>query len=136
MANSSLPKKLLIKPGQRIVIVNAPPGYLDGLGPLPEGVAPADEPDGTFDFVQLFVKNVAELDRLAPTAIGVARRDALLWICYPKRSSRVVTDITRDVGWDSVKKAGLEPVSMVAIDDTWSALRFRPADLVVRSRKG
>jgi len=53
-----------------------------------------------------------------------------LWISYPKRSSKVETDITRDVGWDVVYKAGLEGVTQIAIDDTWSALRFRPADRV------
>lgn len=47
-------------------------------------------------------------------------------IDYPKKSSKVETDISRDVGWDAVKKTDWEGVAIVAIDDTWSALRFRP----------
>ncbi|MGB3905235.1 MAG: hypothetical protein WBB22_09950 [Anaerolineae bacterium] len=61
MAKSPLFNKLQMQPGQRAQIMNAPPGYLDELGDLPEGVALADEPEGTFDFVQLFVKDLAEL---------------------------------------------------------------------------
>jgi hypothetical protein len=139
MAPSTLIKKLRIKPGQRITVINPPPGYLDQLGDLPEGVELAGEPEGaglanqpggTFDFVHLFVKNVAELERLGPTALHSVKHDGLLWISYPKRSSKVETDISRDVGWDVIKEAGLKPVTQVSIDAVWSALRFRPAERV------
>ena len=139
MAQSSLIKKLRIQPGQRITIINPPPGYLDQLGDLPEGVELASEPEGvglanqpgdTFDFVHLFVKNIAELERLGPTALRAVKHDGLLWISYPKRSSKVETDISRDVGWDVIQEAGLRPVTQVSIDAIWSALRFRPAERV------
>jgi hypothetical protein len=139
MAQSSLIKKLRIQPGHRVTIINPPPGYLDQLGDLPEGVGlaiqPADvelaaEPAGTFDFVHLFVKNIAELERLGPSAVRAVKHDGLLWISYPKRSSKVETDISRDVGWDVIKEAGLKPVTQVSIDAVWSALRFRPAERV------
>lgn len=133
MAESTLAKKLLIKPGQRIVILNPPPGYLDGLT-LPEGVDLANKAEGAFDLVHLFVSNTEELRSLAPSAIQAVKRDGVFWISYPKQTSRVKTDITRDRGWEPVKEAGFEPVSMVSIDDVWSALRFRPAELVKRSR--
>ncbi len=58
----------------------------------------------------------------------------MLWISYPERRSKVLTDLTRDVGWQSVTDAGFEGVAQVAIDETWSATRFRPAELV-RSRR-
>jgi len=54
MATSSLPKKLQLKAGQRAVIINAPAGYLDELGPLPEGVHLAERPEGQVDFIVLF----------------------------------------------------------------------------------
>jgi len=139
MAQSSLIKKLRIQPGQRVTIINAPAGYLDQLGDLPEGVELASEPEGlgltnqpadTFDFVHLFVKNVAELERFGPSALRAVKHDGLLWISYPKRSSKVETDISRDVGWDVIKEAGLRPVTQVSIDAVWSALRFRPAERV------
>jgi hypothetical protein len=127
MAKSSLAKKLLMKPGQRVVILNPPPGYLEKLAPFPEGVELAEKPTGTVDFVQLFVTDSKELARLAPKAIRAAKHDALLWISYPKRSSKVETDLTRDVLWELVKPFGLVGVSLIAIDDVWSAMRFRPA---------
>ena len=139
MAQSSLIKKLHIKPGQRIIVINPPPGYLDQLGDLPEGVELADEPGGvalanqpgdTFDFVHLFVKNIAELERLGPTAVLAVKHDGLLWISYPKRSSKIETDISRDVGWEVITGAGLRAVTQVSIDAVWSALRFRPAERV------
>ena len=58
----------------------------------------------------------------------------LLWLSYPKRSSKVETDLSRDVGWEVVADAGLRPVTQVSIDETWSALRFRPVERVGRSR--
>ena len=136
MAKTSLGKKLRIQPHQRILILNAPPGYTEALGTLPEGVEMADVPngacvpEGSFDFVHLFVKNLAELERLGPVAIEAVTYDGLLWMSYPKQSSRVETDLTRDKGWDVMAHAGLRPVTQVAVDDTWSALRFRPEALV------
>ena len=130
MAKTPLTNKLRMQPGQRVLIMNAPPGYVDELGDLPEGVELADEPEGTFDFVHLFVKNVAELEQLGPTAVGAVEHDGLLWISYPKRSSKVETDITRDVGWEVVTRAGLRAVTQVSINDVWSALRFRPVDRI------
>ena len=134
MADSGLAKKLLIKPGQRIIILNAPPGYMDELGPLPDGVELPSKAEGSFDLVHLFVSNTGELASFAPEAVQAVKRDGVFWISYPKQSSKVKTDITRDRGWETVREAGFEPVSMVSINDVWSALRFRPSELVKRSR--
>ena len=85
---------------------------------------------GIFDFVQVFVKSISELEKQAPVAIKAVKYDGLLWICYPKQSSGIKTDINRDTGWSVVQQAGLRPVTQMAIDDTWSALRFRPGERV------
>jgi hypothetical protein len=130
MAKTPLTNKLRMQPGQRALIMNAPPGYMDELGDLPENIELADEPEGIFDFVHLFVKNVAELEQFGPTAVSAVKHDGLLWISYPKRSSKVETDITRDVGWEAVTQAGLRAVTQVSINDVWSALRFRPVDRI------
>lgn len=130
MVDASLARKLRMGPGQRILILNAPPGYVERLAPLPEGSEISEQPEGSFDLVHLFVKDVADLENLAPRAFEAAGYDGLLWISYPKRSSKVETDLTRDVGWDVVSGLGLRPVTQVSIDDTWSALRFRPAQEV------
>jgi len=127
---TALIKKLRIQPGQRLLILNAPDGYFSTLGQLPEGVEVTDAPNGGFDFVQVFVKSISELEKQAPIAIKAVKYDGLLWICYPKQSSGIKTDINRDTGWSVVQQAGLRPVTQIAIDDTWSALRFRPGERV------
>jgi hypothetical protein len=130
VTENALIKKLQLKPGLRVLFVNAPEGYVAALGPLPGGVVSADGPAGTLDFVQLFVRDSAELAALAPVALAAIRRDGVLWIAYPKQSAKVKTDITRDRGWDPITAAGLRPVTQIAIDETWSALRWRPVELV------
>lgn len=126
MPDTSLIKKLGIKPKQRIIILNAPQGYREQLGTLPSDVELVTTLDGTFDLVHVFVKNKAEVDRYAPMAIQAVKAGGLLWISYPKKSSKVTTDITRDTGWDVVWHAEWRPVTQIAIDEVWSALRFRP----------
>jgi len=126
MAGSPLTKKLGLKPGQRVLVINAPEGYRDLLGALPEGVEMHDQPDGSYDFVQLFAKDKAQLERDAPVAIAALKPNGMFWISYPKQSSKVPTDITRDRGWDVVEQTGLQGVAMVSVDGVWSAFRFRP----------
>ncbi len=131
---ASLVKKLLIKPHGRIAIVDAPSGYLDTLGALPEGVDLVDTyvgvPAQSLDQVHLFVKNRADVAQLAPQAMRCVTTNGLLWICYQKRSAKTMTDLTRDVLWDDLSKIGLTGVTLISIDDVWSAMRFRPADSV------
>jgi hypothetical protein len=130
MAKSQLVKKLRIQPGHRMLILKAPPGYVEELGDLPEGVEVAEQPEGTFDFVQLFVKSLAELRSESPTAFEAVKYDGLLWISYPKKSSKLESDLTRDVIWAEVVKTGRRPVAQVSVNDVWSAIRLRPAEKV------
>lgn len=132
---TSLSKKLRLQPGQRALVLNAPDRYREWLGPLPEDVELSDSAEGTFDFVHLFVKDSADLDRLGPVAIQAVRYDGLLWLSYPKKSSKVATDLSRDRGWDLLAAAGLRPVTQISVDDTWSALRWRPVG-EVKARSG
>jgi hypothetical protein len=127
MTENELAKKLLIKAGQRIAVLNPPSGFGDKLRPLPAQVNLFNTLQGSFDTILLFVNSKAEMERLAPKALKALRSDGIFWISYPKISSNANTDITRDKGWKSLNKAGWEGVSLVAIDDTWSALRFKPA---------
>lgn len=121
----SLPQKLRIKPGFRIALLNVPEseeGYLTGC---PPGVALDGEPDGIYDQVHLFVRNRAELERLAGVAVKMLSPTALLWAFFPKKSSDVQTDLTRDRGWESLRAAGGRPVSLIALDEIWSAFAWR-----------
>jgi hypothetical protein len=135
MTESPLIKKLGIKPGQKMLILNAPEGYLQALGTLPAGNEAKTAPGGTFDFVQLFVRNKADVDNHAATAMQSLKPGGLLWFTYPKKSSSIKTDITRDTGWEGLMAVGIRPVTQIAIDDTWSALRFRPTSEVKSASK-
>ena len=76
------------------------------------------------------VNNLEEAGRLAPAAIAAVRPDGLLWMAYPKGTSKVKTDVNRDRLWEATNPTGWRPVRQVALDDVWSAMRFRPADQV------
>ena len=126
MSETALVKKLGIKPKQRITILNAPERYREQLGTLPADVELATALNGMFDMVHVFVKDKAEVDRYGPKAIRAVKPGGLLWFSYPKKSSKISTDISRDTGWDVVLDAGWRPVMLISIDDVGSAFRFRP----------
>ena len=135
MAENPLLRKLGIKPGQKILILSAPEGYIQALGTLPAGAEVKTIAEGTFDFVQLFVRKKEDIDNHATTAMQSLKPGGLLWFTYPKKSSSIKTDITRDNGWEGLMAAGIRPVTQIAIDDTWSALRFRPTSEVKTRNK-
>lgn len=89
MTNSSLVKKLKIKTGQLIAVINPPEGYIEELGSLPEGVDLSTRLEGRFDLVHLFVENSAQLGQLFPSAFQSLKEEGLLWIYYPKGSSKI-----------------------------------------------
>jgi len=111
--------KLQIKPGQSVAVVNPPPSLV-----LPGVVATAAAADA--DAVVAFVARREDLDS-AEQAVAAARADRLAWIGYPK-GGRLGTDLNRDRLAAALAVHGVQPVRQVSIDDTWSALRFRPAD--------
>ena len=136
MADAALLKKLLVRPGQRILVLNAPTSYIARLTPPPHGASLAETPDGAYDAVHAFVGSQADLARLWPTARDAIKPGGLVWLAYPKKTSGVKTDIHRDVGWDVVAADQWAGVTQIAIDDTWSALRFRPmADIPSMTRR-
>jgi hypothetical protein len=128
MATKTLAEKMRLKSGQQACIVNMPDGYLQALAPFPEGIQFSYElnpPNGRFDWLQPFVKNKAELDELVPHAIEALKPESLLWVSFPKGSSKIQTDLTRDKGWDTLQQAGLKWVNLISIDKTWSAFCLR-----------
>jgi hypothetical protein len=126
MTDRPLTEKLGLKGQLRALILNAPKGYRTLLGPLPADITVNTKPSGRYDFVHLFVANQAELATLGPSAFAAVKPMAIFWISYPKQGGGLESDITRDHGWELVSKAGFETVTQVAVNDIWSALRFRP----------
>jgi hypothetical protein len=131
MSQSDLSKKLAMRPGAQVLrLVNAPAGFVQLLGELPEGVTLSTEAQGKADGVLLFMHNSAELHALSSAALAGVRRDGLIWLVFPKKSAKTTSDLSRDVVWELMKGSGLRPVTNISIDEVWSALRFRPEDQV------
>jgi hypothetical protein len=122
----TLAQKLGIKAADRVAAIAAPEDFAASLE-LDTGEIETDNLAGTFDVVIVFVKNRRAIEDVAMQAMSATEPGSRLWFAYPKQSSGVATDINRDRGWDALNEAGWRPVTQVAIDDTWSALRFRPA---------
>lgn len=133
MEISSLAKKLQIKPAHQVLLVNAPENYLHTLEPLPRETAIHFSAEGTYDVVQLFVGNSDDLKRDLKWLSKHLRPDTILWISYPKKSSGIESDLGMMQSWDETAKSGLQGVAAAAIDQTWTALRFRPAEQVKKS---
>ncbi|HEX7191177.1 MAG TPA: hypothetical protein VF381_06340 [Thermoanaerobaculia bacterium] len=116
--DAALAKKLKFGGRKKPAVINAPEGY-----DIPGASAKLT---GKFDFVQLFVRSEAELAKLAPKAAAALEPDGILWISFPKGSSKIQTDLTRDKGWDSVRKIPLKWITLISVNDTWSAFGMRP----------
>ena len=130
MAESALARKLLIKPGMTLRLLAPPSGYVERLEPLPNGARIAV--DGPADLVQFFAGSRSELDTLFSGALQALKPGGIFWASFPKGSSKVQTDLTRDRGWDAVHEAGWQLVSLISVDDTWSAGRLRPIEATKR----
>jgi hypothetical protein len=120
-------KKLNWKDQQQIIVLNAPEAFEAELAAL-EGIVIARElqPASEIHFMLAFVTRRDEIEQVAPVIAKHAIGDAVVWFAYPKASSKRYTcAINRDSGWQALGDAGFEPVRQVAIDEDWSALRFR-----------
>ncbi|HZC43657.1 MAG TPA: hypothetical protein VE195_05745 [Acidobacteriaceae bacterium] len=131
-----LVKKLGIKAGMRALVMAAPDGYLDRLTPLPERVPIATKPAGNYEFIQCFARRMADIEKTVSGLLQRAAPGAVFWITYPKRTSGIDSDLSRDILAAAMTAKGWRPVSIVALDDVWSALRFRPIADVKSRIKG
>jgi hypothetical protein len=116
-----LSAKLRIKPGSKVATLAVP-----GDGPELTGLGAAVADPAAADVVIMFVKSREDLASAGAPALAAARADKLTWIAYPK-AGKLGTDLNRDVLRESLAAAGIQPVRQIAIDEVWSALRFRPA---------
>ncbi len=120
----SIAEKLGFKPGRVGWMLDAP-GKLGEIIGLPM-VAPA----GDCDLILAFAVDRAALAAVSATVLPIYKRGGSLWFAHPKKSGAIKSDLYRDAGWEPVTAAGLIPVTQIALDDDWSALRFRYRDEV------
>jgi hypothetical protein len=125
-------KKLNLGLHREIAVFDAPDSFESELKRL-EGVAIVRNPSKpkTIKFGLAFAITQAQLDRVSKILASAADGDAVLWVAYPKGTSkRYSCEFNRDSGWSVLQAAGFDTVRQVAIDEDWSALRFRRAQYV------
>lgn len=123
MPESPLAKKMKLKSGLKAAVINAPENYVDTLK---HDTALSPTLNGKFDWIQIFVRTKAELDELAPKAAKALRPESMLWISFPKGTSKIQTDLTRDKGWESLQALDLKWLTLVSVNETWSSFALRP----------
>ncbi|MBE9466586.1 hypothetical protein ACFP1I_23510 [Dyadobacter subterraneus] len=126
-------KKLNLKNQKTVVVLNAPDSFGVNLDSIRDkaAVVNALEEISEIDFILVFVTKQIEIDNLIPKIAQLLKGDAVLWMCYPKGTSKKYKcDFNRDTGWQIMGNYDLEPVRMVAIDEDWSALRFKKVDFI------
>jgi hypothetical protein len=119
-----LARKLKLLAASRPAVVGGDPELAAGLGAAAGRHLPT-EIDGRHDWILLFVPDRAALDVRIGAVAAALDDPGLLWIAYPKGTSKVQTDLTRDAGWDSVAASDLMWLGLVSIDATWSAFSLR-----------
>jgi hypothetical protein len=123
MPASPLAEKMKLKPGSRAAVINAPKNYLEELK---HNTEISQKLSGKFDWIQIFLKNKSEADVLIPKAAKGLKPESILWIAFPKGTSKIQTDLTRDKGWDVVKTLDLKWITLISVNETWSAFALRP----------
>jgi hypothetical protein len=123
---TSISDKLKIKEKFTLLTVNEPVGFKKGLQNLPKGVK-ITTTGSDYDQVHWFVLNRAQLEKEMSKIMKLVKNDVTVWVYYPKGTSKVQTDLTRDKGWDCLLKESdkLTWISLISFDDTWSTFGFR-----------
>ena len=121
---AALAKKMKLAAAQRPVVLGGPDGLREGLATA-IGRPIATAYNGTHDWILFFAPDVAALEGALPAAEQALESPGTLWIGYYKGSSKRQTDLTRDRGWDALKGTDLMWLSLISIDDSWSAFSLR-----------
>ena len=129
----SLAGKLKIREGDKIYPINPPEDYKKTLGKLPPGAELAKN-SKNIQQVHWFVKDKAQMEKELKHVLPLVKEDVICWIFYPKGSSGIQTDLTRDKGWDALMKNDLQWVNLISFNDTWSAFGMREKTLADKKR--
>jgi len=132
-SGTPLAKKLGIDIGSRIFLSDAPKDYLKVVAPLPEGIRVVRKIDGETDIVHIFSTERAHLAAALRATLKRIKPDGTIWVSWPKKSSKVSTDITENTIREVALPMGLVDIKVCAVDEVWSGLK-----LVVRkeNRRG
>lgn len=123
-SGTPLQMKLGLKVGIKVHVVNPPPDYFDLISPLPEGIKFVARLAGEVDFIHLFVTQNKVFTVQFTKAKKFLKKDGMLWISWPKKASKVPTDLDENIIREFGLKAGLVDVKVCAVNEIWSGLKF------------
>jgi len=122
---NTIAQKLKIKKGMSLLTLHVPENFVANLQPLPKNVTITSAAK-TFEQVHWFVTNKAQLEKELGKVLNLVKNEVVCWIYYPKRTSKIQTDLARDKGWDVLlTHKEFQWISLIAFDETWSAFGFR-----------
>jgi hypothetical protein len=117
-------QKLKINEGCTLLTINVPTHFRKGLEPLPDNIKISDNAK-TYDQIHWFVKDQEQMEKELKKVLSLLKENVICWTYYPKGSSKIQTNLTRDKGWDALLKQDLQWVNLISFDDTWSAFGMR-----------
>jgi hypothetical protein len=124
-SDTPLVKKLGIKPGHQLFVSGEPESYWKWISPLPAGTSVKEKASKPIlDFVHLFVKERKQYEKDVLKMKNALKPDGMIWISWPKKSSKVVTDLDENVIRDFALKNGLVDIKVCAVDEVWSGLKL------------
>ena len=123
-SGTPLIRKLGIKAGYKICVIDQPPNYWELLGDLPEQVSIRELGAGSFDFIHIFAGGRAQLERQMQALKASIVPAGMIWVSWPKKASKVPTDLTGNVVRELALGSGLVDTKVCAVDDTWSGLKL------------
>lgn len=123
-SGTPLAKKLGIKAGHSVALLNAPKGFRATLEGLPPDVKFTERGNGAHDVVHLFTRSKAELTKGLPKLGRKIAQNGMIWVSWPKKASKVETDVTEGVVRELALKLGLVDVKVCAVDEVWSGLKL------------
>ena len=123
-SGTPLAKKLGIKAGSRLLLVDAPDDYLALLEPLPEGVQLDTQLSEATDIAQIFTARSEELQQLLVSFRHKLKPNGVIWVSWPKKSAKVPTDITEDIIREVALPIGYVDIKVCAVDQVWSGLKL------------
>jgi hypothetical protein len=131
-------RKLNLKDQSQVVVLNAPENFKPELDTLQDKIVIRDaRAVDEIEFMLGFGTKLSEVEQFAEIASQKTKGDAIVWFAYPKGSSKKYKcEFNRDTGWESLGKAGFEAVKQIAIDEDWSAIRFRRVEYIKKMTRG
>ena len=121
---TSLVKKLGIKAGFKLYLKNPPANYMQLIEPIPENLTIVKRISSNIDMIHFFAKNKSELVSHIKSLMTNINQNGMIWISWPKKSSKILTDITEDTIREVVLPLGLVDVKVCAVNDIWSGLKL------------